>query len=132
MELRSHVNIKMFILYLMYWVLFRIDPFQHPEWVFKQICWCFHQFWILCKRVICAVSVLPTVTLTYLPPTFVTPLSCHLHVHCFHSFTLLCCGGGGGGDDDDDYVWCNVSHLVLFIRLCRYFVFIASNSLLLH
>ena len=36
MELRSHVNIKMFILYLMYWVLFRIDPFQHPEWVLNK------------------------------------------------------------------------------------------------
>lgn len=30
MELRSHVNINMFILYLMFCVLFNIDPFQHP------------------------------------------------------------------------------------------------------
>lgn len=126
MELRSHVNIHMFILYLMFWVLFRIDPFQCPQWVLNKPV-------DVSTSLECSVresSVLSLSPRTSDPRIFtfdfchttVLPSACPL-LPQFYTLVVWWW-----------WWWC-LRYCIpscLFVRLHKYFVFIDSNCLLLH
>jgi hypothetical protein len=125
MELRSHVNINMFILYLMFWVLFNIHPLQHPDedyvciFIFQ---YCKEAFSILLCSNLCIASsfVCPACPWPSQCSFIVIPMSSllylqlyYLHFYCFY-FQILC----------NIWFWI-LSFVILFLTLLRDYIIAA-------